>query len=132
MSTTDDILTRLLAQEHVLVCREAHDLIVRLTRPMNADLVKRLREYDSGLGYVTVIDSLTEEAADGLVSLRAEVERLKAGLEKANDIATEIGNDERHTAGERTGARMVGAQLRAMLAAAPSAPPQVSPEGEAE
>jgi FAD/FMN-containing dehydrogenase len=29
-STTEDILTRLLAQEHVLVCREAHDLIVSL------------------------------------------------------------------------------------------------------
>jgi hypothetical protein len=58
--------------------------------------------------------------------IRADiVERLEKALRRCNEAATEAGNDERHTAGERAGARMVGAIIRTEMAALEYRPAQM-------
>jgi len=48
--------------------------------------------------------------------ITARVDVLEAALRDAEAITTEVANDERHTTGERAGARIVGALIRKRLA----------------
>ena len=48
--------------------------------------------------------------------ITARVDVLEAALRDAETITTEVANDERHTTGERAGARIVGALIRKRLA----------------
>lgn len=49
-------------------------------------------------------------------ALAALTQALRLGLDEAERITTEVANDERYTKGERHGARMAGALIRARLA----------------